>query len=81
MSAAENGGLFAAPICPMTEEGALDRASLERHFATVLSDPGQAGLLLNGVRPNAVRFMPPLTVTAEEIDEAIGRLDDALKQI
>ena len=48
MSAAENGGLFAATICPMTEEGALDRASLERHFATVLSDPGQAGLLLNG---------------------------------
>ena len=47
----------------------------------VLTLANQAGLLLNGVRPNAVRFMPPLTVTAEEIDEAIGRLDDALKQI
>ncbi len=47
----------------------------------VLTLANQAGLLLNGVRPNAVRFMPPLTVTAEEIDEAIGRLEEALKQI
>ena len=47
----------------------------------VLTLANQAGLLLNGVRPNAVRFMPPLTVTAEEIDEAMGRLEEALKQI
>ena len=30
----------------------------------------EAGLILNAVRPNAVRFIPPLTVTAEEIDQA-----------
>ena len=47
----------------------------------VLTLANQAGLLLNGVRPNAVRFMPPLTVTAEEIDEAMVRLEEALKQI
>ncbi len=47
----------------------------------VLTLANRAGLLLNGVRPNAVRFMPPLTVTAEEIDEAMGRLEEALKQI
>ena len=47
----------------------------------VLTLANQAGLLLNGVRPNAVRFMPPLTVTPEEIDEAMGRLEEALKQI
>ena len=47
----------------------------------VLTLANQAGLLLNGVRPNAVRFMPPLTVTAEEIDEAMARLEGALKQI
>ena len=47
----------------------------------VLTAANQAGILLNGVRPNAVRFMPPLNVTPEEIDEAIGRLEDALKQI
>ena len=47
----------------------------------VLTLANQAGLLLNGVRPNAVRFMPPLTVTEAEIDEAMVRLEDALKQI
>ncbi len=47
----------------------------------VLTLANQAGLLINGVRPNDVRFMPPLTVTAEEIDEAMGRLEEALKQI
>ncbi len=47
----------------------------------VLTNANEAGILLNGVRPNAVRFMPPLTVTAEEIDEAVGRLEDALGKI
>ena len=47
----------------------------------VLTNANEAGVLLNGVRPNAVRFMPPLTVTAEEIDEAVGRLGDALGKI
>ena len=47
----------------------------------VLTLANQAGLLLNGGRPNAIRFMPPLTVTTDEIDEAMNRLDDALKQI
>ena len=47
----------------------------------VLTAANHAGILLNGVRPNAVRFMPPLNVTPAEIDEAIGRLEVALKQI
>ena len=49
--------------------------------AQVLANANEAGILLNGVRPNAVRFMPPLTVTAEEIDEAVGRLETALAKI
>jgi acetylornithine/N-succinyldiaminopimelate aminotransferase len=38
----------------------------------------QRGLLLNPVKPNAIRFMPPLTVTRKEIDGAIGILDKIL---
>ena len=38
-----------------------------------------AGILLNPLRPNAVRFMPPLTVTKEEIDEALERLETGIK--
>jgi acetylornithine/N-succinyldiaminopimelate aminotransferase len=47
----------------------------------VLTQANAAGILLNGVRPNAVRFMPPLNVTQEEIDEGIERLAEALKKI
>ena len=47
----------------------------------VLTNANAAGLLLNGVKPNAIRFMPPLTVTREEIDQAMERLGDALDQI
>jgi acetylornithine/N-succinyldiaminopimelate aminotransferase len=31
----------------------------------------EAGLILNPVRPNAVRFLPPLNVSAAEIDQAV----------
>jgi acetylornithine/N-succinyldiaminopimelate aminotransferase len=39
------------------------------------------GLLVNKVKPNALRFMPPLIVTEEEIDCAIEILADALGDI
>lgn len=39
------------------------------------------GLILNPVRPNTVRFMPPLTVTAEEIDQATAIVEQVLAEI
>src|SRR5262249_8447766 len=47
----------------------------------VLTQANAAGVLLNAVRPNTVRFMPPLTITAEEIDEVASRLEAALTHI
>ena len=47
----------------------------------VLTQANEAGILLNGVKPNAVRLMPALNVTAAEIDEAIDRLEQALGKI
>ena len=47
----------------------------------VLSLCNQEGLLLNAVKPNAIRFMPPLNITAEEIAEGIGRLEAALEKL
>ena len=41
----------------------------------------QAGLILNAVRPNAVRFMPPLTVTQEEIDRAASILEAVIADV
>ena len=34
----------------------------------------EAGLVVNGISPTAIRFAPPLTVSSEEIDEAIEKL-------
>jgi len=39
------------------------------------------GILLNPVRPDVVRFMPPLTVTAGEIDEAVDIVESVLQEI
>jgi acetylornithine/N-succinyldiaminopimelate aminotransferase len=36
------------------------------------------GLIVNNVRPNAVRLAPPLTVSNEEVDEALTILDKAI---
>jgi acetylornithine/N-succinyldiaminopimelate aminotransferase len=36
------------------------------------------GLLINGPRPDALRFMPALTVTDDEIDRMLGVLDEVL---
>ena len=47
----------------------------------VVTHANEAGVLLNMVRPNTVRFMPPLTITVEEVDEAAERLAEALKQL
>jgi acetylornithine/N-succinyldiaminopimelate aminotransferase len=38
------------------------------------------GLLVNTPRPNLLRFMPALTVSAAEIDQMIGLLRQALNQ-
>jgi len=39
------------------------------------------GLLVNRLKPNALRFMPPLIIGNAEVDEAIGILDKALSSI
>ena len=49
--------------------------------AQVVSLCNEQGLLLNPVRPNAIRFMPPLTIAAEEIDAGISRLETALTKL
>ena len=44
----------------------------------VIAASNEAGLLMNPMRPNAVRLMPVLTITKEEIDEALARLETGL---
>ncbi len=39
------------------------------------------GLLINTVKPNTIRFMPPLIISEAEVDSAVSILQDALTEI
>ena len=41
----------------------------------------ERGLLVNRVKPNTLRLMPPLIIGNDEVDEALGILDEALSSI
>jgi len=47
----------------------------------VVSACNEERLLLNPVRPNAVRFIPPLTITPEEVDEGLARFERGLERV
>lgn len=49
--------------------------------AEVVSVAREHGLLLNAPRAHLLRFMPALTVTREEIDEAVTRLAAVVSQV
>ena len=49
--------------------------------AEVLAAARGLGLLVNNVRPNAIRLMPPLTVTDDEIDRACDILEQAIRSV
>lgn len=41
----------------------------------------EKGLLVNRVKPNALRFMPPLIITEKEVDEALVILERVLSEL
>ena len=49
--------------------------------AQVISSCNESGLLLNMVKPNAIRLMPPLTVNASEVDEGLERLKVGISKV
>lgn len=53
----------------------------DNRAGSVIAETVANGLLLNAVRPNMLRFMPPLTTSKEEIDKAIEILDKALSTV
>ena len=59
-------GLLLAAVLDSDRSAEVTNAALE------------AGLVVNNVRPNAVRFAPPLSVSSDEVDEALRRLAQAM---
>jgi len=62
--------------------GLLRALNLNRDIAArVAAQALERGLLLNAPRPDSLRFMPALTVTADEIDRMIELLDGVLSDV
>jgi acetylornithine/N-succinyldiaminopimelate aminotransferase len=49
--------------------------------APLVVDCLKAGLLVNQLKPNAIRFMPPLIIGNGEVDEALGILEGVLSGV
>jgi len=62
--------------------GLLLAIEFDREIAAdVLQKCLENGLLVNRVKPNALRFMPPLIIGNSEVDEAINILDKVLAAV
>jgi acetylornithine/N-succinyldiaminopimelate aminotransferase len=69
-------------ISEVRGKGLLLAMAFERDIAErVTAEALQQGLIINNVRPNAVRFAPPLTVSEEECDEAVSVLEIVLGSV
>jgi acetylornithine/N-succinyldiaminopimelate aminotransferase len=59
--------------------GLLLALALRRGDATRVAEAAlERGLIVNAARPDTVRFMPALTVTRDEVDEMLKRLEPCL---
>ena len=66
-------------VAAVRGRGLLLAAILEGDWAEKVTRRAlERGLVVNNVRPNAVRFAPPLTITDEETEEAVSRFARAL---
>jgi acetylornithine/N-succinyldiaminopimelate aminotransferase len=62
--------------------GLLQALDLGREWGgTIVERALRRGLLLNSPRPDALRFMPALTVSEDEIDEMLGVLDSVCEEV
>ncbi|MDR7608104.1 MAG: acetylornithine transaminase [Armatimonadota bacterium] len=61
--------------------GLLVAVDLKVEAAAVEASCRQRGLLVNAVRPNTLRLCPPLVVSEEEVDRAVGILEEALEAV
>jgi acetylornithine/N-succinyldiaminopimelate aminotransferase len=61
--------------------GVIRGLALDRPAAEVVDAARPLGLLVNATAKTVVRLLPPLTVTAAEVDEAVATLDRAFANL
>jgi predicted acetylornithine/succinylornithine family transaminase len=87
----QTGALFEQKLLALQEQhpvitavrgaGLMRGLELAVDAAPVVEAALKAGLLVNRTAERVVRMLPPLTVTAAEIEEATGILDGALRSV
>jgi len=88
---AETGAYLASKLAALGERhgfggvrgrGLLLALDLKREIgASIVERAREKGLLINGPRPDCLRFMPALTVTRAEVDEMIALLDQVCGEV
>jgi predicted acetylornithine/succinylornithine family transaminase len=67
-----------ATVRDVRGRGVMWGLELDRPASDVVDAARSLGLLVNGTSKTVVRLLPPLTVTEDEVNEAVTRLDAAL---
>lgn len=66
---------------PIRGEGFILGWPLDQLGQEVIDKAREKGLLINYIKGTALRLLPPLTVTTEEMDEAVGILDEVFSEV
>ncbi|ALC86506.1 acetylornithine aminotransferase [Bacillus sp. FJAT-22090] len=69
----------ALPEYPIVGSGLLLGIVCKEEAVPYIAQAEKAGLLLVAAGPNVIRLLPPLTVSSEEIDQAVNILSSILK--
>jgi predicted acetylornithine/succinylornithine family transaminase len=70
-----------ASIKEVRGAGVIRGLEVDRPASDIVEAARPMGLLVNATAKTVVRLLPPLTVTAGEIDEAVGTLDKAFSAV
>ncbi len=71
-----------AGVVEVRGRGLLLGVVLDReHASKVTAAALEHGLIVNAVRPDTIRLAPPLSISADEVDELASRLAKAMEQV
>jgi acetylornithine/N-succinyldiaminopimelate aminotransferase len=62
-------------------KGLILGVELKREGAPIVTAMMEKGFLINCTMGNVLRFLPPLIVTKEEVDQLIGALEETMKKL
>ena len=68
-----------AKVKEIRGKGLMIAVELNDKIEDLVSKCADQGLLVNVIKDQILRFLPPLTITQEEIQEAVAALENVLK--